>query len=100
MRDAILADIDAICSIYRTVGAAMFDEVRSRLAGRVLTSMEPILESHTKLLEAAKRVRKAQFAYGPTGGDPDWPAGDELEDACDALQPAIAFAEPESEATG
>ncbi len=31
----ILSDIDKVCSIYRTVGDAMYDEPRIRLAGMI-----------------------------------------------------------------
>ena len=102
MRAKILADIDAICSIYRTVGAAMFDEVRSRLAGRVLHGMEPILESHARLLAAAKNATRLydDFALGTLEAAAKY--GPDYEPPSDAyclkvrgdLQDAIDFAEP------
>lgn len=64
-------DIDAICNIYRTVGDAMFEEPRVRLAERVATRI--MAESAEGLVEAlAIRERQLSFlAAALTRRDPN-----------------------------
>jgi hypothetical protein len=54
--ELVRKDIDNICCIYASVGAAMFDEPRERLALRIAQRHDKQLEDLREVIESYSRI--------------------------------------------